>query len=46
MTDTDQDTKSQKTQPAAWGDTDRSLRDTIEEGDKRNLKRDLSLIQK
>jgi hypothetical protein len=46
MTDNAQTGKSQDKQPTEWGDTDRSLRDTIEKGDKRNLKRDSSMIQK
>jgi len=46
MKDKDQQEKSQDKQPAQWGDSDRSLRDTIEKRDKRNLKQDPSFIQK
>ncbi|MGV8087663.1 MAG: hypothetical protein ACP5NU_01215 [Methanomicrobiales archaeon] len=46
MTEKDQKEKSQDKQPAQWGDTDQSLRETIEKGDKRNLKRDSSLVPK
>lgn len=46
MTYKDQKEKSQDKKPAQWGDTDQSLRDTIEKGNKRNLKRDPSFKQK